>query len=466
MFHTRVPIIQTEEWPFENTKPTAISVDKARKLLADAYADIPCEIQQAGTHGYAWVIETKEQWLERDGITEEVTAPQKPRKSDYDFSMRVEFSERLEQYKLYNHMMQQGKAKLLEWFGDAVFDDLCLYGAIPATTTPKELLAHLVASIEDDPDLRLVSSSSKLYITTTRDSSGRNKSSKRVSVYANLNLHNSPVTQIRLFSPPRQRQKWGSDQILPHVNWGDLFFDLFYVAAFYNLGNILVDDPSPLGILYFLGGFFSVIIYWFQKLIYDAQFATGHDIFHKVFEIAALVVLATNVSSIATVTRMSNPSEYIDVFVFALSRTILCLMHIVRYLECICVGRGQRENIVKVAATHIQFQLLPLCLYTAATVLSGLAYFANNKEVDAYYGNSYYEDEYSDEQYDDKLSNYTVDKNNGVLGVRNLAEGDYESSDCDYSNTSHLPIILLLAGYVCYQLAVGVKVSFLYNERM
>lgn len=31
--------------------------------------------------------------------------------------------------------------------------------------------------------------------------------------------------------PPIQRQKWGDTQVLPHVNWGDLFFDLFYVVS-------------------------------------------------------------------------------------------------------------------------------------------------------------------------------------------------------------------------------------------
>ncbi len=32
--------------------------------------------------------------------------------------------------------------------------------------------------------------------------------------------------------PPIQRQKWGDTQLLPHTNWGDLFFDLFYVVSF------------------------------------------------------------------------------------------------------------------------------------------------------------------------------------------------------------------------------------------
>ena len=40
---------------------------------------------------------------------------------------------------------------------------------------------------------------------------------------------------LKFYEPPMQRQKWGDTQILPRVNWGDLFFDLFYVAAAYNV---------------------------------------------------------------------------------------------------------------------------------------------------------------------------------------------------------------------------------------
>ena len=30
------------------------------------------------------------------------------------------------------------------------------------------------------------------------------------------------ATSLTVFSRPRQRQKWGDKQILPHTNWGDL----------------------------------------------------------------------------------------------------------------------------------------------------------------------------------------------------------------------------------------------------
>ena len=37
------------------------------------------------------------------------------------------------------------------------------------------------------------------------------------------------------YNPPIQMQRWAEDQVLPHVDWGDIFFDLFYVGAAFNL---------------------------------------------------------------------------------------------------------------------------------------------------------------------------------------------------------------------------------------
>jgi hypothetical protein len=35
-----------------------------------------------------------------------------------------------------------------------------------------------------------------------------------------------------LRKPSKQRLRWGEDHVLPHVNWGGLFFDLFYVVSY------------------------------------------------------------------------------------------------------------------------------------------------------------------------------------------------------------------------------------------
>ena len=49
-----------------------------------------------------------------------------------------------------------------------------------------------------------------------------------------------------LYSRPRQRQKWGETQVLPRVDWGDLFMDLFYVAA---MVSVTVMAPSKSKVL-------------------------------------------------------------------------------------------------------------------------------------------------------------------------------------------------------------------------
>eukprot|EP00588_Corethron_pennatum_P014271 CAMPEP_0194274012 /NCGR_PEP_ID=MMETSP0169-20130528/7210_1 /TAXON_ID=218684 /ORGANISM="Corethron pennatum, Strain L29A3" /LENGTH=592 /DNA_ID=CAMNT_0039017107 /DNA_START=35 /DNA_END=1813 /DNA_ORIENTATION=+ len=260
----------------------------------------------------------------------------------------------------------------------------------------------------------------------------RSKMKRSVSVYTNIS--SAPSVKLRLFSPPCQRQKWGSDQILPHVNWGDLFFDLFYVAAFYNLGNILVGDPSWFGILYFLGCYFPVLGLWTQKCYYDSQFTYGDDILHKVFEIVVLVVLATNVSSIAPVPRMSNPNKYVDMFCFSLSLTGSTLLDCARYLECYWFGRGQRKNIAHVATVALQYQILPLVCYVASTIVAGMAFFGNS-----------YDGDYRRELTGD-------------------SDSDGAATDCDNNNQNHIPIILLLVGYFFAQFGLIVRVGCFYPK--
>jgi hypothetical protein len=37
--------------------------------------------------------------------------------------------------------------------------------------------------------------------------------------------------EVVLYAAPQQRQKWGETQVRPRINWGDTFYDLFFVAA-------------------------------------------------------------------------------------------------------------------------------------------------------------------------------------------------------------------------------------------
>jgi hypothetical protein len=43
--------------------------------------------------------------------------------------------------------------------------------------------------------------------------------------------HRSLSDQMPWYTPPMQRQRWDEEQLTPHTEWGDIFFDLFYVAS-------------------------------------------------------------------------------------------------------------------------------------------------------------------------------------------------------------------------------------------
>ena len=68
------------------------------------------------------------------------------------------------------------------------------------------------------------------------------------------------------WSPPKQRQKWGDSQILSGGNWSQIFFDLFYVAGAYNLGNVLVKSSNSSVLLYACGAGLPVMYMWFDKM--------------------------------------------------------------------------------------------------------------------------------------------------------------------------------------------------------
>jgi len=259
------------------------------------------------------------------------------------------------------------------------------------------------------------------------------KSEQRVSV-----LNYVPSMKVRLFSPPRQRQKWGSDQILPHVNWGDLFFDLFFVAGFYNLGNILVDNPSGIGVLYFCGCFFPLSNLWTVKVMYDSQYVYGEDIWHKIFDTGVLVVLATAVSYISVVPKLSNPSRNVEMFGLALSLTLGNAVNALRYVECFLFGRGQRRRIKFMSRGTIMVQSISGSFYLAAAIVSGIYYFGNSDD------------------YDGGKSNQEGYKEG--YGENRILAG--EEADCDSSNINHIPIVLLLLGYVANSLYIIIRIGF------
>jgi hypothetical protein len=137
------------------------------------------------------------------------------------------------------------------------------------------------------------------------------------------------VSKPTWYNPPAQQIRWGADQHLPHVNWMDLFFDLFYVAAVYNLGvsrvlglSGLEGQPEYLRLaIHFLGSLGPLWICWqchvslaclslYYTLVhssslvtslqtyYQARYATN-DIFHRVVKMFQYLCIGFAIANVA-----------------------------------------------------------------------------------------------------------------------------------------------------------------------
>jgi hypothetical protein len=231
------------------------------------------------------------------------------------------------------------------------------------------------------------------------------------------------------FSPIRQRQKWGDPQVLPRVNWGDLFFDLFYVAATYNVSAILVDSASPTGLLYAMGTFLPVMGMWMDKVAFDSRYVCEDDLFHRLFQICVLVVLATAVLHIRVVDVLSHPDENISMFVFALSLVINRIFVTVRSMEIYFFGLGQTQILKTVAFTEMRKNAVSGSIYLAAMIIAGIEYFGSE---------------------------------NDGSGRRGLAGAAVAIESSSSSGTNHIPISLCLAGCVFEQILFAIYVVFFF----
>ena len=179
---------------------------------------------------------------------------------------------------------------------------------------------------------------------------------------------------VPLYSRPKQLQRWGEQQILPHVNWGDLFFDLFYVAAAFNLDGIMEHDPSLRGLLYYVCCYLPILFIWVEKLMHDAKFAPDDNLFHRGWDIVHLGILGTIVQHVQTVQIMSQTSKYPTTMVFAGGLCVESWSQLLRYKDIYHNVDGGEEAIHEARASAIRKFFVSLC-FLAAAVIAGYDYF-------------------------------------------------------------------------------------------
>ncbi len=136
---------------------------------------------------------------------------------------------------------------------------------------------------------------------------------------------------------------------MPHKQWGDIFFDLFYVAAAYNLGIVLQQDPTEL--LYFLGYFLPLQSLWMLQLLRDGRFlfATG-----TVWE-SALSTLRFLTVACAVLHIRPSPT---DLFWFGVAIAMGLLWHGISCFEIMYCQRYLPENQMKRDEKEVEQEIM------------------------------------------------------------------------------------------------------------
>lgn len=198
------------------------------------------------------------------------------------------------------------------------------------------------------------------------------------------------------------------------MNWGDLFFDLFYVAAAYNLAVILKESISWEGFVYFVCCYVPILSQWNEKLIYDARFAPEDNLFHRSMEVLHLLILGTAIQHIRPVELMQNSMANSTTFVFSLCLVLMTVLNIIRHrdVQKNVVGGEEAKHQVAAEISRLVCGLIP---YVAAMGLAGYDYFVVGNGG----GGSMMHDE-------ENATNEEIAKRN-------------------------IPILLCLAGFVCDQ---------------
>jgi len=187
-----------------------------------------------------------------------------------------------------------------------------------------------------------------------------------------------------LYSKPNQRQRWGEPQAhLAHADYDNLFFDLFYVAFAYQLSMILRGSPTGRGLLYFFACFYCVQALWWDKTIYDSRFFVLPNLYHYLYSILVLLVLASAVVHIRPLDILENTNEDSTMFSLCLSLLLSQLLSMGREMELLLVGgAGDKELISSTASFGARSKIFPVLLISAATIYTGVQYFGNDGHRD------------------------------------------------------------------------------------
>lgn len=189
---------------------------------------------------------------------------------------------------------------------------------------------------------------------------------------------------------------------------GDLFFDLFYVAAAYNLGIMLCSSLNEehwfRGIIYYIGMFGPLFTTWETSMFYESRYTTV-DYAHRLFEVVRYLFVSIAVVHVKSINLLAD-SKSAETLLFTCA--ILCesIVHLTLNVEVYFKGLGDTGAIQNHTIAKIKQQLLPLMLvYTVAVITAAVLYARPDADNGEYNGRLLADT-------DDEYGNHTGQDNN------------------------------------------------------
>ena len=254
------------------------------------------------------------------------------------------------------------------------------------------------------------------------------------------------LEQTKWYSPPVQRVRWGEDQKLSHADWGDLFFDLFYVAAAHNLGELLWSAAKSKeflrGGIFFIGTLGPLWMCWQYQTYYRARYETN-DYFHTLLLVLRYIFIALAISNVSESMFHGNIMAFI---LGVISDLIICMgLDLELYYKAI----GDKDCIKAHTMDHIKYRRgVTFVLYVAALIIAAVSFARSPKEAGHRLLIS---------------STETEDSSSGSDQAANGALMENEISRLDFQIPGDIPFTL--TAIACILVCVLAVVRFYWNDK-
>jgi low temperature requirement protein LtrA len=167
------------------------------------------------------------------------------------------------------------------------------------------------------------------------------------------------------YAVPKASVEWDAVQKQHHVRWGDLFFDLTFVASSFRLGSLLEDVilhshdnvEFVLGVFVFATLFLVMRSVWGAKLDFAARFGSP-DLVHKIFEVFEACVVAIMASQLPMTMADVYRQNYYMIWNFTLIRLGLYAFNFCRWGEVGLLTHGQDNRGVRATAFYFMIQVV------------------------------------------------------------------------------------------------------------